>query len=437
MGVYCAVVPFAFVAVTACSAAAEPTEAQPLDFGCQEMCEQDRGLDGDMASCLTECATWTDLAVPDKIHHAMKRFVQDKSLNEKGGTKMKQASEKAFGFKVGSCQPLVDIHDKPVFDKLDTDRDQLITSEEFVSYGNKMCIPDEMTVQMFSHADTNHDSKLDRHEFLAAGEDTRMESAADAFADPATQGDNEYTEAFMPKFEDWDLNRDGVLEEAEVFNAFMYELSKRDAVEWDSPASKGRAQPSNKEVESEWEDDFERAWPQIDRDGDGVVTRAEFDDEDPTQDLGRELVESAAADEDVADPDGAASASAAPVVLLRGRRAARPSEEGSSVPETHRARGHRGGKQHHSLVRSKRRHVAASVRREAPAASKRQASRSAQAGLSRRAFGEFVHKIGAWSQQFGGDSDQLFNIMDRNRDGHVSSHELLVAMHKIGLPASM
>lgn len=451
MGLSSAVVLFAFVAVTACTTAAEPIAAQPQDSQCQEICKHDRGLDGDMDSCLTECATWTDLAVPDKVHHAMKRFVHDKVLNEKGGTRMKQASEKVFRFKIGNCQPLVNIHKKPVFENFDVDGDQSITSEEAVSYGNQMCIPDEMTAQIFSHADTNHDGKLDRHEFLAAGEDTQMESAADAFADPATQGDNEHTEVFMPTFEDWDLNKDGVLEETEVFNAFMYELSKRDIAEWDSPALEGRSQPSKKEIEREWEDDFERAWPRIDRDGDGVVSREEFEEEDPIQDLGQEFVESAIADEDFDDPDGvdrsssdrsvASPSAAAPVALLRGRHRAATSMggDGPSRASPRQVRGkkfkRRQGQRHHSSSRHSRQHAAKSVRDSS--VSKRQASRSARVGLSKRAFGEFVHNIGTWAQQSGSDSSQLFDSMDRNHDGHVSSHELLVAMHKFGFRASM
>lgn len=270
MGVCSAFVVVAFVAVTASSAAGEPTVAQPPDSECQEICKHDGGLDSHIDSCLTACTARTEF---------------------------------------------------------------------------------------------DHDGKFDRHKFLAAGEDTRIENAADSFADPSTQGDDKYT-PFTPTFKDWDLNKNGVLEEAEVFNAFMYEFSKQDAVDLDFSA----AQPSKKEVVHEWEEDFERAWPQIDRNGDGVVSREEFE-EDPIHDLGQEPVESTVADEHAADPDSgefpapsaAVPAHAAPV-LLRGRHVSQRSRDGSPVSGFRRERGQRFA--HHG------RH-AASVQHHASAAPKR------------------------------------------------------------------
>lgn len=345
MGLYSVFVFLACVAIAASSGASEPTAAQSPASGCREICKHDRDLDGHIGRCLTACTAWT---VPDKIHHAMVPFVQDQALNEKGDTKMVHASEKALRTAIENCRPFANIRKKPLFKSMDKNGDQAITRKEAISYGIKMCIPDKVMAHIFSHADTDHNGKLVRREFFGTREHAGINSDVGSLLDPLTQSNKEKLAAFRPTFEDWDLNKNGVLEEAEAFNAFMYELSKQDSTGPDPEASEGIDQPPDNEVSREWEDDFARAWPHIDRDGDGVVSREEFE-EDPLQDT--DQVERVALEEHVAGPVSVASSHADVAVSLRGRRVSKPAKDGALVVAFGRAKGrrfNRRGRQFHS-----------------------------------------------------------------------------------------
>lgn len=89
-------------------------------------------------------------------------------------------------------------------------------------------------------------------------------------APPATPMEEENDDNFislpLPEFDYWDADGDGVLSVNEAYRLYHFELEQHDLLSKESPA----------DVVSSFED-FVRA---VDENGDGVVSREEFDDED-------------------------------------------------------------------------------------------------------------------------------------------------------------
>merc|ERR1719329_931774 len=121
-----------------------------------------------------------DIAPPQGKQDAAQRFVEDQSYNEKGGQHMKSAYRRLFGEKIGKCHPVVDLGVSPGFFDIDANGDGYITDHEAIAYGNKMCVPDEMTIQIFMAADVRpHDGRVTPAEFRKSGEDTLAEKLID------------------------------------------------------------------------------------------------------------------------------------------------------------------------------------------------------------------------------------------------------------------
>jgi len=255
-----------------------------------------------MQECLTQCSIRMDVAPPHEREEALRRFVEDLSYNEKGGEQMREAYHELFGEKVKKCVPIVSLDSSPSFTDIDSNGDGHITSDEAIAYGNKMCVPDEMTRQIFTAADVSpQDGKMTQIEFNAAGEDTLVEKAIDKGADQPSEGDNEYHEVVLPDFESWDRDKDGFLTEPEAFNAFMWELKRRNVAHHNTVTSGSGIRFKQEQM---WHGLFDTLFPEMDVNGDRKISRREFYGPAIGADFGDELLESALADEDAPDPDG-------------------------------------------------------------------------------------------------------------------------------------
>merc|ERR1719456_2174257 len=249
--------------------------------GCWEMCKHAKGLGA--SSCMADCRTITDSHWDDE--EAVKQFVEDKSYNEAGGEAMDRAYEEKYGEKVLSCRPKFD--GKPSFDDLDEDGDGVLTASEMIDFGAKMCVSDEMAMQLFSMADSNRDKVIDLKEWGTVGEETRAEQAIDDSVDDtkASKSDDVYNEVKTPPFETFDADKDGALNKEELMNALMFEFYRR------------FPETSKKEVHAMAEDitkDLDKIFSAVDTDGDGQISKAEFEAPSrQSEDLGGDLAEAA------------------------------------------------------------------------------------------------------------------------------------------------
>eukprot|EP00747_Dinoflagellata_sp_TGD_P138608 gnl/TRDRNA2_/TRDRNA2_175795_c0_seq1.p1 gnl/TRDRNA2_/TRDRNA2_175795_c0~~gnl/TRDRNA2_/TRDRNA2_175795_c0_seq1.p1 ORF type:complete len:368 (-),score=126.89 gnl/TRDRNA2_/TRDRNA2_175795_c0_seq1:78-1181(-) len=266
----------------------------PLNAGdmCRELCKKDTGMDADFNDCMTECNVYTDTA--PSWEDAGGEFTEDESYNEKGGEEMEDKFEEMFPEKkVADCYPQVDVNKEPSFEDVDLNHDGKVTKQEAIEWGAKACIPDEMVRQLFHDTDGNRDQYIDKAEWGVGGEDTALEKKIDERADPKTEGDDEYHEVYMPKFDVFDLNDDGVLEESEVFDAFMFEMRQR----------MPEMGPDDKQkLVNEFRGKFSEDFKALDKNSDGVLDEEEYYAK-TEGDLGTELKEQANQDEDLEDPD--------------------------------------------------------------------------------------------------------------------------------------
>jgi len=259
--------------------------------GCWEMCKHAFGLGAD--SCMAECRTYTDGA--EDGEDGLEDFVEDKTYNEAGGENMEEAFEKKYDREIPSCKPTFTSF--PTFGDLDENGDGVITESEMISFGAKMCVSDEMALQVFMMADRDQNNVIDPKEWGQVGEDTAAEQAIDDSVDgnAASQADDEYNEVQMPPFKEFDANKDGVLDTKELQKVLEFELYRR------FPES------SYEQIESiagGMAGDLEKIAGEMDKDGDGKISRAEFEGP-PEKDehLGGELVEASRGDKNGEDPD--------------------------------------------------------------------------------------------------------------------------------------
>jgi len=265
--------------------------AQKAHPGCWEMCKHAFGLGAD--SCMAECRTYTDGA--EDGEEGLQEFVEDKTYNEAGGEDMEEAFEEKYDEEIPSCKPAFTSF--PTFADLDANGDGFITESEMISFGKKMCVSDEMAMQLFAMADRDRNSGIDPKEWGKVGEETAAEQAIDNSVDgtDASRADDEYHEVKMPPFKEFDVNKDGSLDKKELQNVLEFELYRRfpDA--------------SYEQIESIAKDmagDLEEIVGDMDKDGDGRISSAEFEGpSEENEDLGDELVEAAKGDKNGEDPD--------------------------------------------------------------------------------------------------------------------------------------
>merc|ERR1719252_270938 len=150
-------------------------------------------------------------------------------------------------------------------EKMDTNKDGVISVDEAIDFGEKACIPDEMVMQLFSEADLNQDKVISSDEFKDAGEDTKTEEAMDEALEDASEGDDESNTVEAPPITEFDKNNDGALDKEEATDAFEHELEKRTEHE-SIPEDK------MKEIKPK----IDEAIDEIDTNDDGVIDGEEY-----------------------------------------------------------------------------------------------------------------------------------------------------------------
>jgi len=257
---------------------------------CWHMCKHARGLGA--SDCMTECRAYTDVA-PDKSE-ALNEFVADQGYNEAGGDSMEEAFEERHpnhedvdlnylnglhGHK--DCEPT--FSGTPEFKDVDLNGDGVITPAEAAKFGETMCVTGEMVMQIFEMADSNRDKRVAASEWGEVGEHTEAEQALDHAVDPLSQGDEEYARTRLPRFEEFDGNADGVLDEREMENVLMFELRRR---------FPGLSDEELVEKAGEVMEELSAMASNLDGDGDGIVSRKEFHAEaERNENMGDELKE--------------------------------------------------------------------------------------------------------------------------------------------------
>jgi len=257
---------------------------------CWHMCKHASGLGA--SDCMTDCRAYTDVA-PDKSE-ALNEFVADQGYNKAGGDSMEEAFDERHpkhedvdlnylnglhGHK--DCQPT--FSGTPEFKDADLNGDGVITPDEAAKFGEKMCVSSEMVMQIFDMADSNRDKEVHAGEWDKVGENTEAEQALDHAVDPLSQGDEEYARTKLPRFEEFDGNSDGVLDEHEMDKVLMFELRRR---------FPGLSDEELLEKASDVMEELSAMAGHLDGDGDGNVSREEFHAEaERGEDMGDEFKE--------------------------------------------------------------------------------------------------------------------------------------------------
>lgn len=234
---------------------------------------------------MTECRASTDVSRSERS--GLKTFVEDETVNEFGGESMEKSFEDAYekdgdGFdsSIANCSPVFD--GEPTFRNIDTNHDNFISKAEFEDMSHKMCIPDEMSLQLWNEADANGDGVITNIEFENVGEDTQAEEGIDKIVDPDTEGDDEYNEVKMPAFDTFDQNSDGKIDMKEFVDLLTLEHHRR------YPTL------SDKEVEQWVEKKYEellRLFKKVDVNRDQGLSQQEYYTEDKDDDMGEEMEE--------------------------------------------------------------------------------------------------------------------------------------------------
>merc|ERR1719434_220172 len=196
---------------------------------------------------------------------------------------MEQAYKDKYGREVLSCKPKFD--GKPSFEDLD----EVLTASEVIDFGAKMCVSDEMAMQLFSMADSDRNKVIDPQEWATVGEETHAEQAIDASVDEAegAMSDDVYSEVKMPPFEEFDRNGDGMLGDQELEKVLEFEFYRR------------FPKATEEQVHSMAGDvvqDLAEIVDRMDKNGDGKISRAEFEGKGKQIHLGDELEEAAEGD---------------------------------------------------------------------------------------------------------------------------------------------
>lgn len=276
--------------------AAPAPAAPPIDPYklCDELCQYDTGMDGDVDMCTVDCHTYVDAGGDIE---SLRGFVVDETYNEQGGEKMEEHFEKVTGQQIPDCTPEHPMDDsmapQEVFKILDENSDQQISKEELNAWGAKQCVPNEMAEQMFTAADADRDGLVSYDEFNILGEDTGIEDAVDKVTDKLTEGEDQYEPVQMPAFRHVDSNSDGKLDKDEVMNIFKNEIRRRIPTMSDADVTK---------LAGEHKQELFKDMEKVDTDGDGVINPEEYAAAHQ-EGMGSEMAEAAAADNNLPDPD--------------------------------------------------------------------------------------------------------------------------------------
>lgn len=268
------------------------TRQAPADSAdaCEELCKHAKGVGA--SSCMTECKMYTETA-PDN-EKALKSFVHDETYNEHGGEGVENAFETTYKESVPSCTPTFTGVAK--FTDMDMNGDSVIDKKELIKFAHMACVSDEMASQMFSEADKNGDGVIDPLEYEHVGENTQLEEGVDIIMDPETQGDDEYNPVKLPPLESFDGDKDGKLSLKELEDALFLERQRR----------YGSKNASTEELK-QWAEDKDEVLQALlfllDKNGDGFLDAAEYNNPDLHDDLGGELKEARDADHNSWDQD--------------------------------------------------------------------------------------------------------------------------------------
>merc|ERR1719379_2910742 len=103
---------------------------------------------------------------------------------------MERAYEDHYGEDtIADCVPDSEFVDKDVtFEDVDSNADGIVTADEALAFGEKMCVSDEMTMQIFQMSDANQDKVLTPEEYNGVGEESAGEEAIDKAADSVSEG---------------------------------------------------------------------------------------------------------------------------------------------------------------------------------------------------------------------------------------------------------
>jgi len=168
-----------------------------------------------------------------------------------------------------------------------------------------MCVPLEMTRQLFVHADVNGDLRLSPDEFSVSGEGSKVARVIDEFADHYTQGDDEYNPVEVDPawaISIFDRDRDGSLDEMEVYNMMMYELLYRRG------AGHSISQKQKRHISNSLMNKLDDIMWYLDTNRDGTVSAQELERSLRfSEDFGDEMMEAALANEDQEDPNDASN----------------------------------------------------------------------------------------------------------------------------------
>lgn len=198
-----------WVLTVGCSLAAVNAQSERR---CQELCKYDEGGDGNMQQCLTECATYMDIAPPHEKQDAVKQFVDGDQGEDNVAS--------------------------------DRDRDDSVSSAEFRSNGednvaeesiDKMAEPAtqggdeyaEASVPSFDRWDYNQDGYLQRGElFDAFMHEMKRRDVADFGTSTAGTGNQDgqlktWSAIFEKIFPSIDHNNDGKISRVEFNNDAM------------------------------------------------------------------------------------------------------------------------------------------------------------------------------------------------------------------------
>mmetsp|Transcript_26967 Transcript_26967/g.59192 ORF Transcript_26967/g.59192 Transcript_26967/m.59192 type:complete len:529 (+) Transcript_26967:51-1637(+) len=239
---------------------------------CRVLCEAASKKDTYVRECLASCRVRYDVAPEPRIHVL-------REVASELGPRGRKAFQEMTGEAVPACHP-VEKPDQLVinFEDVDMDKDGYISLTEALSSGEKMCVPAMRVKELFAKADTDEDGLLDPEEFLSMGESTVLEYEISKFAQcpkVAAEGSpgnsTNDTAGNATSFESLDGDGDGILEEDELEGAFLKMLIEKYPEVDDN-------EDFSEQVHALFQESIDEMISMADFNGDGSITRAEFEE---------------------------------------------------------------------------------------------------------------------------------------------------------------